>query len=181
VIKESKWPDIAYDSATLESARDILKEEQSTENDRIKAVEAKLISLLSMTPVAMAVVVSGFTILASGRLEAFTRTSILTVGVLAGYIAIQLLRAVIAATVGLARRSFLAIKLEDLYPRPRETKNDYIRRNCVELSEVIRGNRSEIDSKVTALAHGHRAVENAMVGLLLLLITVIALAVSQSS
>lgn len=64
---------------------------------------------------------------------------------------------------------------------PDESKQKYLTRNCGELVEVIRGNRTEIDAKVTWLDVAHTAIRNAVVGLLLMVIVIILLAVFQAN
>ncbi|MGI8837489.1 MAG: hypothetical protein ACR2H4_12755 [Pyrinomonadaceae bacterium] len=133
-----------------------------------------------MAPVAMAVIVAAFTVLANRSIQAFTLISVLFVGIVGGYISLELLRAIMAAIAGLKRRSFVGISLKDLYPLPDESRESYLKRSCSELAEVIRNNRAEIDAKVTWLDVAHTAIRNAVVGLLLLVITIIGLAVLQA-
>lgn len=179
---EAKWPhSAALNPETIESAYDLLKQEYDAETDRIRTVEAKLLGISSLAPVAMAVIVAAFTVLTNRSLQAFTRVSVLMVGIVGGYISLQFLRAVQAAIAGLSRRSFFVVSLEDLYPLPGESKANYLARNCGELSEVIRGNRAEIDAKVTWLAIAHTAIRNAVFGLLLLVLVIIGLAVLQAT
>jgi len=179
---EPIWPESLKTRAdTLESAYQLLKEEHAGEIDRVRTVETKLLGISGLSPVAMAVIVAGFTALTNRSIQAFTRISVLLVGILAGYVSLQFLRAILAAITGLKRRSFYAVSLKDLYPRPDEEKQSYLTRNCSELAEVIRENRAEIDFKVTWLDVAHIAIRNAVIGLLLLLLTIIVLAVVQTS
>jgi small-conductance mechanosensitive channel len=179
-VVEPAWPELSFEDDTAEVAYEILKDEHNAENDRMKTVETKLISISSLAPVAMAVVVTSFTILSSGRIQTFTRASVLMVGLSAGYISLQLLRAIVASISGLTRRSFSVVELSDLYPRAKESKSVYLYRNCRELAAVIRENRTEIDFKVTSLAYGHRAMKNAMFALVGLLAILVFFAVSQT-
>jgi hypothetical protein len=179
---EAKWPEsAALNAETMESAYGLLRQEYDAETDRIRTVETKLLGISSLAPVAMAVIVAAFTVLTNRSLQAFTRGSVLMVGIVGGYISLQFLRAVQAAIAGLSRRSFFVVSLEDLYPLPGESNANYLTRNCGELAEVIRGNRVEIDAKVTWLAIAHTAIRNAVFGLLVLVIVIIGLAVLQAT
>jgi hypothetical protein len=179
---EPAWPDsLAFKAETLDAAYESLKQEHQAETDRIRTVETKLLGISGLAPVAMAVIVAAFTVLANRSLQAFTRISVLLVGIVGGYISLQLLRAILAAIAGLKRRSFVGLSLKDIYPLPNEIKDSYIRRSCGELAEVIRRNRAEIDAKVTWLDVAHTAIRNAVVGLLILVMVIICLAVSQGN
>jgi hypothetical protein len=164
----------------LESAREALKEEHEAEVDRIRVVETKLLGITSLAPVAMAVVVAGFTVLANGSIQSFTRASVVLIGLVEGYVCLQLLRAVLGAISGLKRRSFSGMSLEDLYPKPNETKEQYLRRGCEETASIIRQNRAEIDAKVTWLDVAHTSIRNAVAGLLVLVLLLILLAAFQA-
>lgn len=179
---EPPWPDsLAMKVETLESTHESLKEEHKAETERIRTVETKLLGISGLAPLAMAVIVAAFTVLANRSLQAFTRDSVLLVGIVGGYICLELLRAILAAIAGLKRRHFAGFALEDLYPLPNETKESYLTRSCSELADIIRRNRAEINAKVTWLDAAHTAIRNAVVGLLFLAIVIFGLAVSQAS
>jgi hypothetical protein len=178
---EPAWPhSVAIRIEALESCHEALKDEHQAETDRIRTVETKLLGISGLAPLAMAVIVGSFTVLTNRSLQAFTRGSVLLVGFVGGYICLELLRAILAALAGLKRRRFVAFTLKDLYPVPNETKAGYLTRNCSELAEIIRRNRAEIDAKVTWLDIGHTAIRNAVIGLLIFVIVIFALAVSQA-
>jgi len=179
---EAKWPtSVRLNGETIESAYTMLRQEYDAETDRIRTVETKLLGVSSLAPVAMAIIVASLTALTTRNLQAFTRVSVFVVGVVGGYVSLQFLRAIQAAIAGLSRRSFFAISLKDLYPLANETKEDYLTRNCLELADVIRCNRAEIDAKVTCLALAHTAIRNAVFGLLFLVLVIVWLAVWQTS
>lgn len=179
---EPAWPEsLALKVETIEATYESLKEEHRAEIDRIRTVETKLLGISGLAPVAMAVIVAAFTVLANRSLQAFTRISVLLVGIVGGYISLELLRAILAAIAGLKRRSFVGLSLKDVYPLPNESKESYLKRSCGELAEIIRRNRAEIDAKVTWLDVAHTAIRNAVVGLLILVMVIIGLAVSQAN
>lgn len=107
---EAGWPEAtALKAETIESAYELLKQEYQAETDRIRTVETKLLGISGLAPVAMAVIVAAFTSLANRNLQAFTRVSVLLVGIVGGYISLELLRAILAAIAGLKRRFFFVV------------------------------------------------------------------------
>src|ERR1043165_140750 len=113
---EPAWPQsFSFNKDTIDAAYEALKEEHAAEVDRIRLIETKLLGITSLAPVAMAVVVAGFTVLANGSIHSFTRTSVVLIGVVEGYVCLQLLRAVLGAISGLRRRSFYGVSLDELY------------------------------------------------------------------
>jgi hypothetical protein len=175
-----EWPAtlIAPDD-TFESAHQTLKEELQSEDERIKVVEAKLVNVSSLTPVAMTIFVAMITFLTSGKVAIFTRTSIWVVIVFGGYIALQFLLAIRAAIKGLARRPFQRLSLEDVLPVGKESKRDYLQRACKEIADAITGNRRGIDQKVSQLALCHESILNAVLALLILLLILLAIVAAQ--
>jgi hypothetical protein len=159
---------------TLEAAYDALKEELRSQEDRAKTVETRLLSVSSLAPVSMTIMVAVVTFLTSDRAREFTWGSVLAVGLAGSYVAFQFLLALLAAVNGLGRRSFSHLSIKDIVPQPDETKDAYLRRACAELTEVILYNRASVDDKVSRLALAHEAVKNAVWGLLLVLITILA-------
>jgi hypothetical protein len=169
-----KWPDDrAADDGTLEAAYNLLKDELKSEDDRAKVIESKLLSISSLVPVAMTVTVAMVTFLTSGRAGEFTRTSILIVGAVGAYVALQFLRASLAAINGLGRRSYVHIETEELAPKSKEKKAAYLQRICGQMTQVLAFNREVINTKVDQLALGHEAIRNAVRGLLVLLLVIL--------
>ena len=158
---------------TLEAAYGALKDELDAQDDRAKTVETRLLSVSSLAPVSMTIMVAVVTFLTSDRAPEFTWGSVLAVGVVGSYVALQFLLALLAAVNGLGRRSFSHLSIKDIVPQPDETKDAYLRRACAELTEVILHNRAAVDDKVSQLALAHEAVKNAVWGLLLVLIMIL--------
>ncbi len=172
------WPDDkSADDGTLEAAYNLLKDELKSEDDRAKIIESKLLSISSLVPVAMTVTVAMVTFLTSGRVGEFTRTSILIVGTVGAYVALQFLRASLAAINGLGRRSYVHIETEEIAPKPEEKKAAYLQRICGLMAQVLAFNREVINKKVDQLALGHEAIKNAVRGLLVLLLVVLLIVV----
>lgn len=171
---EPAWPAAsACPMETLEVAYDALKDELKAQEERAKTVETRLLSISSLAPVSMTIIVAVITFLTGDRAREFTEGSILVVGLIGSYVAFQFLLALLAAVNGLGRRSFTHVAIKDVVPQRDETKDAYLRRACAELMEVILHNRAVVDEKVSQLALGHEAVKNAVWGLLLILLTIL--------
>lgn len=178
-VAVTEWSDsLAGDVAVIEAAYNLLKDELKTEDDRMRIVETKLLSIASFAPIAMTITVAIVTFLTGGKVREFTRPSILIVGFGGGYVALQFLRAVLAAINGLERRSYSRILLTSIVPGPREEKEAYLKRACKEMIRVITENKEVINEKVSQLALGHTAIKNAVWGLLLVLITILIITIT---
>ncbi|MDQ3802342.1 MAG: hypothetical protein M3416_00580 [Acidobacteriota bacterium] len=170
------WPEtLPCALETLEAAYDALKDELKSQEERAKTVETRLLSISSLAPVSMTIIVAVITFLTGDRAGEFTWASVLAVGLMASYVAFQFLVALLAAVSGLGRRSFHHLDFKDIVPRPGEGKDAYLQRACAALTEVILHNRRVVDEKVSQLALGHEAVKNAVCGLLLVLLTVMVI------
>lgn len=169
-----EWPnDKTADVGTLEAAYNLLKDELKSEDDRAKIIESKLLSISSLIPIAMTVTVAMVTFLTGGRVSQFTLPSILIVGFVGAYIALQFLRASLAAIKGLGRRSYSHIEAKEIAPKPKEKKEAYLQRTCAQMVQILAFNREVINKKVDHLALGHEAIKNAVWGLLFLLLIVL--------
>ena len=175
-----EWPaTLTASDDALQLAHEALKDELKSEDERIKTVEAKLINISSLAPIALTVFVAMITFLTSDKMHLFTRGSIWVVVFWGAYIALQFLLAVRAAIKGLARRPFKRLSLEDVLPRGGESRSDYLRRACKEIADVIAGNRRGIDQKVSQLALCHESILNAVWALLILLLILLAIVATQ--
>lgn len=171
---EPAWPaERSYQPETLEAAYEALKEELRAQDDRAKTVETRLLSVSSLAPVSMTIMVAVVTFLTSEKAREFTWGSVLVMGLVGSYVALQFLVALLAAVNGLGRRSFSHLSIKDIVPQPNEAKDAYLRRTCAELAEMILQNSVAVDDKVGQLARAHEAIKNAVWGLLLILITIL--------
>jgi hypothetical protein len=169
-----EWPhDESADHGTTEAAYGLLKDELKSEDDRAKIIESKLLSISSLVPVVMTVTVAMVTFLTSGRVSQFTRTSILIVGAVGAYVALQFLRASLAAISGLGRKSYHHLETEEIAPKPKEKKAEYLQRICALMTQILAVNREVVNKKVDQLALGHEAIKNAVRGLLVLLLVIL--------
>jgi ABC-type multidrug transport system fused ATPase/permease subunit len=171
-----EWPSTSpVPVETLEAAYNLLKDELKSEDDRAKIIESKLLSISSLIPIAMTVTVAMVTFLTSGRVSQFTFRSILIIGVVGAYIALQFLRASLAAITGLGRRSYGHIEVKEIAPKPKEKKEEYLQRTCAQMAEILVFNREAVNKKVDQLALGHDAIKNAVWGLLILLFVILVI------
>ena len=150
----------------LETAYGFLKDEFKMEFERVRLVDSKLQSISSLSPIAITVLVATVVFLTGGRVGEFTRGSVLIVECGGFYVALQLVRALLAATEGLGRTSYDLAALTDIPPTQGETKENYIRRVCEDLTDSLSKNREATNRKVDQLALGHEALKNAIFGLL---------------
>jgi hypothetical protein len=161
----------------LETAYAFLKDEFKTDLELVRIVDSKLQSISSLSPIAITVIVAMVAFLTGGRVGEFTKTSTLVLEVLGFYVALQFVRALLAATKGLGRAGYYFATPKDIPPKVGETKETYIRRVCEDLSDSLVRNREATNRKVEQLALGHEALTNAIFGLLgvifvLLLVTI---------
>jgi len=91
------------------------------------------------------------------------------------YIALQFLRASLAAINGLGRKSYSHIEAKEIAPRPKEKKEAYLQRACTQMAQVLAFNREVINKKVDQLELGHEAIKNAVWGPLLLLLVILVI------
>ena len=177
---EPEWPTSVKPTVeALELAYQSLKDEMKSEDERIKTVESKLMSISSLTPIALTILVAMVTFLTSGKVESFTRPSIWVLAIFGGYVALQFLWAVRAAIKGLSRKGFYRLSLEDIFPRGNENREGYLQRTCKEMTVAIRNNRKGINQKVSQLAICHESIVNAVWGLLIMLLLLLAIVAIQ--
>lgn len=180
-LSQPKWDGIGRNSSeVIEAAFDVLKAELKNQDDEVRLIESKLQSMSSLTPVVSTILVAIVAFLTGGRVQQFTEASVLTMVIGACYVVLQLLRALLAAVGGLRRRTFFSVSVTDIPPTPDQTKTDYLLHFCKDLSAVASNNRGVIDSKVDQLELGHVAVRNAVAGLLLTLVVVLAITVAET-
>lgn len=162
------WPETVPSTVeALEASYSLLKDELKAEDDRSKVVEAKLQGTLSFVPLAMTVVFAAVTF-SVGR-KAGEASSRVIIAEVAGafYIALQILRALLAVINGLSSRDYNYLRVEDLIPKQGEARETYLNRTCKEIFEIIRLNREVTNEKLSQLNLGHAAIRNAVWGLFL--------------
>lgn len=160
-------------AAVLHDCRNLLEGERG----RRQSVEARLTTVLGLASVAAAVtfgsLVSQLSIDAGLHRSMWSRAF----GLLAFYIVLQLLSAVLASVRGLERRGYLEVSAEDLFLLPTEGQEDRAKRQMCSLLRVLDDHHVLNSRKVEQMAIAHRALQNfvgAMV-VLIVLLTVLSL------
>ena len=170
-IEDSDTPDHSRDPAPWTSqiilACQAIDELASAERERCRLVDAKLQALIPLAPVVVTLIVAFVTFLIRNP-PPYLVGSVVVV-VVAIYVALQLIRTVFAAVTGIQRKAFMALSIEDVTPKGQETEEEYRVRITNEKTRCLAGNTRVIDYKVTQLAVAHRAIKNALFGLLILL------------
>lgn len=167
----------ALDNDALEAAYALLKDEFKINLDLVKMVDSKLQSISSLSPIAITIVAAVIAFLIGGKVQQFTRVSILVVAIGGFYIALQFVRAMLAATKGLERKGYYFTRLSDIPPRLEEKKEAYIRRFCKDIADNLRRNREATNGKVDQLALGHEAIKNAVGGLLVVILVLLIISI----
>jgi hypothetical protein len=96
------------DEATLQFLHDERRQELAAEVDRLRVVESKLTTTASVATIPITLVLGVATFLSSGRAQDFTPASVIVLSGCAFYVALQFLRAVLAAIRGLSRTNYPA-------------------------------------------------------------------------
>jgi hypothetical protein len=151
-----------------------LAEEMNAEADRRRAVEAKLASMASLAPLTLTITSGLATFLTSATRPQFVRGSVIPLVFVAAYVALQLLRATLAAVHGLRRMGYSAAAIDNLLS---STGNEdaYLKARAMELASRIEQHRFTTSRRVEQLALAHEAVINAVFGLIAIVATLFVL------
>lgn len=175
-----QWPDKSPSKLeALEASYAILKDELKVEDDRSKVIEGKLQGVLSLVPLAMTIVFAGVTLLTSDKFKTISRTVAVVEVIGAFYIALQILRALIAVINGLSGRGYYYFRIEDTIPKEGETKEIYLNRTCKEIFEMIRSNREVTNEKMNQLSLSHTAIRNAVWGLFIVIGIILTITMTE--
>ena len=157
-----------------------LSAELEAEADRRRAVENKLLAVGAVAPIAVTIMVAVVSFLSSGRARDFVPVSVLVMSVMAFYVALQLLRAMLAAIGGLQRMPYQASLVSDIIPVEVEDRSTYLRRACRDVVQKLEQHRAMNDEKVSQLAVAHESMTNAGVALVLGLVVFVGVVVCQA-
>lgn len=176
-----EWPEKNPSTTdTLEASYALLKDELKAEDDRSKIVESKLQGILSLVPLAMTIVFAVVTFFISGKVVSTSLKIVVTEFAGVFYIALQILRALLAVVSGLSSRSYTHLHIDDAIPKEKEDKESYLNRICKEIFDIIRSNREVTDGKVSQLKLGHRAIRNAVWGLFIVIGAILTITVFEN-
>ena len=156
-------PNTDYDVLREVYAR--LTAELENEGERRRAVESKLLSIASGAPIAVSIMVAAASFLSSGRLPDFASGSVIAISFVALYVALQFLRALLAATRGVTRRSYATTSVSEIMPADTEGRNAYLCNASQGLARRIVQHREATNGMVSQLAVAHESIKNAVFGL----------------
>ena len=152
-------------SVGIEVLREVygrLSAEFAVETDRMRAVENKLLAVGSVAPIAVTIIVAVVSVLFSGRLPDLSPASVTTLVVLAFYAALQFLRAMLAAILGLSAKSYNAPGMSDIAPDASHDVTSYLCKASNGLARRLDQHREVVNSNVSQLKLAHHALRNAV-------------------
>ena len=152
-----------------------LSAELEIEAERRRAVETKLVAVGSVAPIAVTIMVATVSFLSSGRLRDFVPASVFVILVMAVYVALQFLRAMLAAIYGLSRKSYAGPNISEIVLAGTEGRSGYLRNACNDVARRIEQHRETTNEKVSQLALAHWAIRNAVIALVVELVIVAGL------
>ena len=171
------------EDASDEVVREVYRQltvELEAEGERRRAVEAKLLAVGAVAPVAVTIMVAAASFLSSGRLGDFVPLSVVVIVVMAFYVALQFLRATQTAIEGLKRRAYSVPRISEIVPNGGEGVSGYLRRACNDLTGRIEQHRETTNEKVSELAVAHQSMRNAVTALVVELVVLAGLVVWES-
>ena len=142
-----------------------LSAELEVEAERRRAVETKLLAVGSVAPIAVTIIVAAVSFLSSGRLQDFVPASVVVILAMAVYVALQFLRAMLAAISGLSRKAYTGPTISEIVRAGTEGWSGYLRNASHDVARRIVQHREMTNDKVSQLALAHRAIKNAVVAL----------------
>ncbi len=161
--------------ARLSSDEEIIKEHLTSieslvekEDSRRTSVDARLTSIIGLTSIAATVVLTALFAMASGTMPLPVDPSkwVLVLGCC--YLTLQLYAALLAAIKGLSRASYDCETASDLLPTTNLAHSVFLRHVISGKLNLLEQHREVNNRKVEQMAVAHRAVENFLLGLLVL-------------
>ena len=152
----------------------------TVQRERIRAVEAKLMALLTLSSILSAGIAAILTAVATlAQIEKLPTVPSLITIFLIYYVALQLWRALWSAIAGLTRRAYKALSIDELLPVVTgEELGEYRNRILNIHLYILDYNSWVVDQKVSDMAVAHRAYQNMLGGtLVLVVVTLIIVAV----
>lgn len=165
----SGWP-------VLEAAEEALRKRLDDAEERFRSVDARLVPLLALASIITTALTASVPLALSGSFDKVSRGEFVVVLVFVTYISLQALRSLYASVNGLRRRTYLNLSPSDLDPQANESAFDYrvrllkVRRRCLWWNEWA------TNLKVDDMEVAHVALQNALRGVALLVVTTIGVA-----
>ena len=153
----------ATDKDLLHEIENAIDKRTGQVDERLRTVETKLVSLLTLTSVLSAAVTAGFVAASTMQLQkGFPIIPVWITLILVFYIAMNLLRSLWATVTGLIRRGYKQITCEDIIPKDKEDNLRYKTRLLNERLNHVKWNDWAVDQKVSEMAVAHTALRNAL-------------------
>jgi len=151
------------DKALLEAMEQVLERRISQVDERLRNVETKLVSLLTLTSILSAAVTASFATASTMEIQHdFPSPPVLITLVLVFYLAINLLRSLWATVSGLMRRGYKQLPYEDIIPEGKEDHVNYKARVLNQRLNNAKWNDWVLNQKVSEMAVAHVALRNAL-------------------
>ena len=154
--------------------------EMETEAERRRAVEAKLLAAGSVAPIAVSIIVAAASFLSSGRPSDFGLVGMIVTSFSVFYVALQFLRAMLAAISGLSRASYEVPTISAILSTDTDGLKGYLRDASHDLARRIKQHRKTTNGKVSQLAIAHESIRNAVTALVIMLFVLFGLFVCES-
>lgn len=152
-----------YGGAMLEAVERVASRRVDSVGERLRAVETKLLALLTLTSILSAGVSAGLVAASTMVIDKdFPRVLVWISCALIVYLGANLLCALWATVGGLTRRSFGYMAYKDIAPRADEDTCGYRARLVDAQLRNARWNDWVIDQKVSDLAVAHAALRNSL-------------------
>jgi hypothetical protein len=137
-----------------------------SEDARRQSVDARLTAILGLSSIA-GTIVFGSMLARSSRIssERDSLAWLLAIGSL--YLTLQVCSAILAAVVGVGRRSYLVATAADVLPQSGETLSTHQRREISGCLKALSESYTQNNAKVTQMAVAHEAMKNFFGGLLI--------------
>jgi hypothetical protein len=153
------------DEATLQFLHEERREELAAEVDRLRVVESKLTTIASVATIPITLLLGVVTFLSTGRAREFTPLSVFAISTCAFYVAVQFLRALLAAIRGLSRTSYPA-PFATMPIRPGASPEACWRDACETLANNVHEYQERTNAKLDQLELAHTSIINAVVALI---------------
>ena len=153
----------ATDKDLLHEIENAIDKRTGQVDERLRTVETKLVSLLTLTSVLSAAVTAGFVAASTMQLQkGFPIIPVWITLILVFYIAMNLLRSLWATVTGLIRHGYKQLTCEDIIPKDKEDNLRYKTRLLNERLNHVKWNDWAVDQKVSEMAVAHTALRNAL-------------------
>ena len=165
-------------SGSLNDMSSFLPSRLAQMDERLKAVESKLLAMLTLTSVLSAALAASLAAATTlGSVNENTKALALGAALLVFYVSIQVLRSLWATVSGLMRKSYKQLSLCDLIPKDGEIGDSYKIRLLNLQANHLSWNEWVVDKKVGHMTVAHTALRNALTAVFVLVVLILGIAV----